>query len=171
MGSTAESGGFISFGSMRESPAPGCWCSGDQQILTLVFVQEGDRFWHIAECYIRGNTVKYIRISEEVIDMVKDEPLKRTRLRPAWTLLRMEHSLTDGPSLCGVCACVRVCVCVRINGLQGNRQTTVRAAAVAVGRWTCVDVVAVGNAVTTTSRAATGAVSGMCDTEEGSKGW
>ncbi|KAI9098130.1 hypothetical protein DFS34DRAFT_704108 [Phlyctochytrium arcticum] len=35
---------------------------------------DGDRFWRIPEIYIRGNTVKYLRLPDEVIDMVRDEP-------------------------------------------------------------------------------------------------
>lgn len=33
---------------------------------------EGDRFWRMPECYIRGNTVKYMRIPEEVVDLVRE---------------------------------------------------------------------------------------------------
>ena len=29
------------------------------------------------EVYIRGNTIKYIRVPEEVLDKVKDEDLKK----------------------------------------------------------------------------------------------
>ena len=29
-------------------------------------VQDGDRFWRIAETYVRGNTIKYIRVPDEV---------------------------------------------------------------------------------------------------------
>ena len=29
-------------------------------------VQDGDRFWRIPECYVRGNTIKYLRIPDEV---------------------------------------------------------------------------------------------------------
>ena len=32
------------------------------------FKQDGDRFWRIASCYIRGNTIKYLRIPDEIID-------------------------------------------------------------------------------------------------------
>ena len=32
----------------------------------LPSIQEGDRFWKIPECYIRGNTIKYLRIIDEV---------------------------------------------------------------------------------------------------------
>ena len=28
--------------------------------------KEGDRFWKMPECYIRGNSIKYLRIPEEV---------------------------------------------------------------------------------------------------------
>ncbi|KIY74172.1 Sm-like ribonucleo protein [Cylindrobasidium torrendii FP15055 ss-10] len=34
---------------------------------------EGDRFWKLKECYIRGSTIKYIRIPENLLDVVKDE--------------------------------------------------------------------------------------------------
>lgn len=36
----------------------------------------GDRFWRIPECYVRGNTVKYLRLEEEVVDLVRDEVKK-----------------------------------------------------------------------------------------------
>jgi hypothetical protein len=29
-------------------------------------MQDGDRFWKMPECYIRGNTIKYIRVPNEV---------------------------------------------------------------------------------------------------------
>lgn len=28
--------------------------------------KDGDRFWRMAECYVRGNTVKYLRVPDEV---------------------------------------------------------------------------------------------------------
>ena len=45
------------------------------------YIQDGDRFWKIPECYIRGSTIKYLRIPDEVIDMVKEENLKMSRGR------------------------------------------------------------------------------------------
>jgi len=33
----------------------------------------GDKFWRIAEVYIRGYTIKYLSIPEPVIDMVSDD--------------------------------------------------------------------------------------------------
>ena len=38
--------------------------------------RDGDHFWKMPECYIRGSTIKYLRIPDEVIDMVKEESQK-----------------------------------------------------------------------------------------------
>uniref|UniRef100_A0A7S2CLJ6 U6 snRNA-associated Sm-like protein LSm4 n=1 Tax=Haptolina brevifila TaxID=156173 RepID=A0A7S2CLJ6_9EUKA len=35
--------------------------------------RDGDRFWRLPEVTIRGNNIKYLRIPEEVIDMVPAE--------------------------------------------------------------------------------------------------
>merc|ERR1719402_1502755 len=35
--------------------------------------RDGDKFWRMPECYIRGSTIKYLRIPDEVIDMVKED--------------------------------------------------------------------------------------------------
>ncbi|KNC87877.1 hypothetical protein SARC_00011 [Sphaeroforma arctica JP610] len=35
--------------------------------------KDGDRFWRLPECYIRGNTVKYLSIPDEVLDKVKED--------------------------------------------------------------------------------------------------
>ena len=35
--------------------------------------RDGDRFWKIPECYIRGNSIKYLRIPEDVIERVPDD--------------------------------------------------------------------------------------------------
>ncbi|EGD78331.1 hypothetical protein PTSG_09397 [Salpingoeca rosetta] len=32
--------------------------------------KDGDRFWKLKECYIRGSTIKYLRLPDEIIDMV-----------------------------------------------------------------------------------------------------
>ncbi len=56
-----------------------CWnvmvvsvCSG---------LQDGDKFWRMPECYIRGSTIKYLRIPDEIIDMVKEEVMSKGRGR------------------------------------------------------------------------------------------
>lgn len=43
--------------------------------------KDGDRFWRMPECYIRGSTIKYLRIPDEVIDMVKEEAQQKQRNR------------------------------------------------------------------------------------------
>ncbi|KAM7444641.1 RNA processing protein [Porites harrisoni] len=43
--------------------------------------RDGDRFWRIPECYVRGSNIKYLRIPDEVIDMVKDEMVKQGKGR------------------------------------------------------------------------------------------
>ncbi|CAN8010248.1 U6 snRNA-associated Sm-like protein LSm4 [Ixodes scapularis] len=43
--------------------------------------RDGDKFWRMPECYIRGSTIKYLRIPDEVIDMVKEEMLVKGRGR------------------------------------------------------------------------------------------
>mmetsp|Transcript_11665 Transcript_11665/g.21680 ORF Transcript_11665/g.21680 Transcript_11665/m.21680 type:complete len:141 (+) Transcript_11665:51-473(+) len=35
--------------------------------------KDGDRFWKMPECYIRGNSIKYLRIPDEVITLVPEE--------------------------------------------------------------------------------------------------
>lgn len=44
--------------------------------------KDGDRFWRLPEAYLRGNTIKYIRVPDEVIDKVQDEQLRRDEKRP-----------------------------------------------------------------------------------------
>jgi len=43
--------------------------------------RDGDRFWRMPECYVRGSTVKYLRIPDEIIDMVKEDALQKNRHR------------------------------------------------------------------------------------------
>jgi U6 snRNA-associated Sm-like protein LSm4 len=35
--------------------------------------KDGDRFWKMPECYIRGNSIKYLRIPDEVITLVAED--------------------------------------------------------------------------------------------------
>ena len=50
-------------------------------VFVLCFFQDGDRFWRMPECYIRGSTIKYLRIPDEVIDMVKEEVMQKSKGR------------------------------------------------------------------------------------------
>ena len=34
---------------------------------------DGEKFWRMPEIYIRGNIIKYLRVPDQVIDMVKDD--------------------------------------------------------------------------------------------------
>lgn len=43
--------------------------------------KDGDKFWKMPECYIRGSTIKYLRIPDEVIDMVKEDVMAKSRNR------------------------------------------------------------------------------------------
>uniref|UniRef100_A0A7S3K442 U6 snRNA-associated Sm-like protein LSm4 n=1 Tax=Aureoumbra lagunensis TaxID=44058 RepID=A0A7S3K442_9STRA len=35
--------------------------------------REGDRFWELKECYIRGSAIKYLRIPDEVLDAAQED--------------------------------------------------------------------------------------------------
>ncbi|KAF2213347.1 hypothetical protein CERZMDRAFT_3305, partial [Cercospora zeae-maydis SCOH1-5] len=34
---------------------------------------EGDKFFRLPECYVRGNNIKYLRVPDEVVELVKDQ--------------------------------------------------------------------------------------------------
>ncbi|ETI20247.1 hypothetical protein G647_08281 [Cladophialophora carrionii CBS 160.54] len=34
---------------------------------------EGDKFWRLPECYVRGNNIKYLRVPEEIIDIAREQ--------------------------------------------------------------------------------------------------
>jgi len=34
---------------------------------------EGDRFFRLSEVYVRGNNIKYLRVPDEIVDMVKEQ--------------------------------------------------------------------------------------------------
>lgn len=38
--------------------------------------RDGERFWSIPECYIKGSSIKYLRIPPEVIDQVAESEQK-----------------------------------------------------------------------------------------------
>jgi hypothetical protein len=42
-------------------------------------MQDGDRFWKLPECYIRGNSIKYLRIPDEVVEMVAEEDTRDSK--------------------------------------------------------------------------------------------
>lgn len=56
---------------------------------------DGDRFWKLKECYIRGSTIKYLRVPDTLLDTVKEE---QTRAREAGRSAR-----GAGPGARGMC--------------------------------------------------------------------
>ncbi|PSC70748.1 putative U6 snRNA-associated Sm LSm4 [Micractinium conductrix] len=45
--------------------------------------KDGDRFWRMPEAYIRGNTIKYLRVPDEVLDKAREADMRRDEKRPA----------------------------------------------------------------------------------------
>jgi len=43
--------------------------------------RDGDKFWKIPEVYVRGSTIKYLRIPDEVLDNVREEVQQKQRAR------------------------------------------------------------------------------------------
>ncbi|ORX74685.1 Sm-like ribonucleo protein [Linderina pennispora] len=41
---------------------------------------DGDRFWRLPEAYVRGNTIKYLRIPDAVLDKVKEDMNKKRNM-------------------------------------------------------------------------------------------
>ncbi|TFY78474.1 hypothetical protein EWM64_g5533 [Hericium alpestre] len=41
---------------------------------------DGDRFWKVKECYIRGSTIKYLRVPDTLLDAVKEEQARAREL-------------------------------------------------------------------------------------------
>ncbi|KAK8614562.1 hypothetical protein V6N13_068362 [Hibiscus sabdariffa] len=60
--------------------------------------KDGDRFWRMPECYIRGNTIKYLRVPDEVIDKVQEESKSRADRKPPGVGRGRGRGREDGPS-------------------------------------------------------------------------
>ncbi|KHG14969.1 putative U6 snRNA-associated Sm-like protein LSm4 [Gossypium arboreum] len=59
--------------------------------------KDGDRFWRMPECYIRGNTIKYLRVPDEVIDKVQEETKSRADRKPPGVGRGRGRAREDGP--------------------------------------------------------------------------
>ncbi|KAG6787123.1 hypothetical protein POTOM_008754 [Populus tomentosa] len=59
--------------------------------------KDGDRFWRMPECYIRGNTIKYLRVPDEVIDKVQEEIKSRSDRKPPGVGRGRGRGREDGP--------------------------------------------------------------------------
>eukprot|EP00033_Pygsuia_biforma_P001351 GCRY01001530.1.p1 GENE.GCRY01001530.1~~GCRY01001530.1.p1 ORF type:complete len:130 (+),score=4.00 GCRY01001530.1:129-518(+) len=44
---------------------------------------DGDKFWRLKECFIKGSNVKYIRVPDNLIDMVQEEIVAKIEKRKA----------------------------------------------------------------------------------------
>ncbi|CAK9178019.1 unnamed protein product [Ilex paraguariensis] len=64
--------------------------------------KDGDRFWRMPECYIRGNTIKYLRVPDEVIDKVQEETKSRSDRRPPGVGRGRGRGREDGPKPKGI---------------------------------------------------------------------
>ena len=62
--------------SLKKRLQPKCYFFIQEVICTS---RDGDHFWRMNECYVRGSTIKYLRIPDEVIDMVKEENIQRMK--------------------------------------------------------------------------------------------
>ncbi|KAL2238976.1 UNVERIFIED_CONTAM: putative U6 snRNA-associated Sm-like protein LSm4 [Sesamum indicum] len=64
--------------------------------------KDGDRFWRMPECYIRGNTIKYLRVPDEVIDKVQEETKSRSDRKPPGVGRGRGRGREDGSKAKGV---------------------------------------------------------------------
>mmetsp|Transcript_8559 Transcript_8559/g.38193 ORF Transcript_8559/g.38193 Transcript_8559/m.38193 type:complete len:114 (+) Transcript_8559:236-577(+) len=44
--------------------------------------KDGEKFWKVPEIYIRGSAIKYLRVPDEIIDVVQEENANRRDNRP-----------------------------------------------------------------------------------------
>ncbi len=45
--------------------------------------QDGEKFWKLPECYIRGSNIKYVRLAESVVDSVREQEEAARKQRQA----------------------------------------------------------------------------------------
>eukprot|EP00955_Chlamydomonas_euryale_P082781 363764-Chlamydomonas_euryale.AAC.9 len=62
--------------------------------------QDADKFWRMPEAYIRGNTIKYVRVPEEVMEKVQEENLRRDGELFSFRASQTTLSLHVSPSIC-----------------------------------------------------------------------
>lgn len=77
--------------------------------------QDGDRFFRMAEVYIRGNTIKYVRVPDEVVDKVKEEQQNRKGVVVGGGDVAPSNSLMMSAVGCAAgqrCFIIRACSCL-----------------------------------------------------------
>ena len=47
----------------------------------IITSRDGERFWRITECHIRGSTIKYLRVPDEVMELVDEVEANEKRER------------------------------------------------------------------------------------------
>ncbi|EGG24539.1 LSM domain-containing protein [Cavenderia fasciculata] len=58
--------------------------------------KDSDKFWKLQGCYIRGNTIKYITVPDEIIDLVAEEEQKQQQQQQQ-QLQQQHHHHQDKP--------------------------------------------------------------------------
>lgn len=54
----------------------------DESCTVRSFAQDGDRFWKLPSCYVRGNTIKYLCIPDQVVSLVQEDQQKPRDNKP-----------------------------------------------------------------------------------------
>ncbi|KAK3635363.1 RNA processing protein [Elasticomyces elasticus] len=52
---------------------------------------DGDKFFRLPECYVRGNNIKYLRVPDEIVDLVKDQQQNQQSQRGGRGGMRGDH--------------------------------------------------------------------------------
>ena len=81
--------------------------------------RDGDKFWKIPECYIRGNNIKYLRVPDEVIDKVVEEP--KSMPPPPLPLSLSPCCVIGARCSVDICRFVRIHTCMHIYTLFERR--------------------------------------------------
>ena len=58
--------------------------------------RDGDRFWKVAEVYIRGSTIKYMRIPDEVLDQVREDMRDLRKMQKENSKMRRQQTNPGG---------------------------------------------------------------------------
>ncbi|KAL0858048.1 hypothetical protein Bca101_063202 [Brassica carinata] len=53
----------------------------------LILCPDGDRFWRMPECYIRGNTIKYLRVPDEIGNHQELDEEEEEKVQRAWDVV------------------------------------------------------------------------------------
>jgi U6 snRNA-associated Sm-like protein LSm4 len=57
---------------------------------------EGDKFFRLPECYVRGNNIKYLRVPDEILDTVKEQQQQQQAQRGRGGHSRGDHHGSGG---------------------------------------------------------------------------